>query len=47
MKYYRMIIEKTNPKPGETPERKTYVSTHPGAAPAGWKCVSVCGSYEK
>jgi hypothetical protein len=42
MKIYRMIIENIR-----TGERSTYTSQHAGAAPAGWKCISVCGYYEK
>jgi hypothetical protein len=42
MKIYRMIIENL-----KTGERSTYTSPHQGAAPTGWKCVAVCGSYEK
>ena len=42
MRYYRMIIENL-----KTGERTSYVSRHPGAAPAGYKCISVCGFFEK
>ena len=42
MTYFRMVIENTR-----TGERKTYTSTHAGAAPAGWRCVAVCGKFEK
>lgn len=42
MKIYRMVIENT-----KTAERKTYTSSHAGAAPAGWTCVAICGYYEK
>lgn len=42
MNCYRMVIENI-----KTGERKTYTSATPGAAPAGWKCVGVCGYYEK
>lgn len=42
MKYYRMVIEHI-----KTGERKTYISVHPGTAPAGWRCVGVCGYFEK
>lgn len=41
-KYYRMLIENI-----KTKERKTYISEHPGAAPAGWKCRGVLGYFEK
>lgn len=42
MKYYRMIIEHI-----KTGERKTYVNIRAGLAPAGWRCISVCGYFEK
>jgi hypothetical protein len=42
MKIYRMIIENI-----KTGERVVYTSHRAGAAPAGWKCISVCGYYEK
>ena len=42
MKIYRMIIENS-----KTGERATYTSKHAGAAPAGWKCIAVCGYFEK
>ena len=41
MKYYRMAIENI-----KTGQRDTYVSKRQGAAPAGWRCVGVCGYYE-
>jgi hypothetical protein len=47
MKYYHMIIEKKTTKPNEPKERKEYISTTQGAAPAGWKCIGVCGYHEK
>lgn len=42
MKIYRMIIENL-----KTGERVSYNSNRPGSAPAGWKCIAVCGYYEK
>ena len=42
MKIYRMVIENI-----KTGERTTYTSHHAGSAPAGWRCVSVCGYYEQ
>lgn len=42
MKIYRMIVENAR-----TRERKQYTSPRPGAAPAGWICISVCGYFEK
>ena len=36
MRYYRMIIEHL-----KTGQRKSYVSSRPGVAPAGYKCISV------
>ncbi len=42
MKFYRMVIENVR-----TGERSTYISPHQGSAPAGWKCVGVCGYFEK
>ena len=42
MKIYKMILENI-----KTGERVTYTSHRPGAAPAGWKCIAVCGYYEK
>lgn len=42
MRYYRMLI--VNVKTGE---KKTYVSEHQGAAPAGWKSTCVLGYYDK
>lgn len=42
MKIYKMIIENTR-----TGERSTYTSQRAGASPAGWKCIAVCGYYEK
>lgn len=42
MKIYRMIIENMRTK-----ERKTYTNSRAGSAPAGWRCVAVCGYYEK
>ena len=42
MKYYRMAIENI-----KTGKRDTYVSKHQGSSPAGWKCVGVCGYFEK
>ena len=41
VKYYHMIIE---PKAGG--KRKEYIHHRQGAAPAGWKCVGVCGYHE-
>lgn len=29
------------------PERKEYISTKQGSAPAGWVCVGVCGYHEQ
>lgn len=28
-------------------ERREYISTKQGSAPAGWVCVGVCGYHEK
>lgn len=41
VKFYRMAIENI-----KTGERDTYISKRQGAAPAGWKCVGVCGYFE-
>ena len=41
VKYYHMIIE-----PNAGGQRKEYISKRQGAAPAGWKCVGVCGYHE-
>lgn len=45
MKYYHMIIQHVRDKDGTT--RREYISTHQGAAPAGWKCIAVCGYHEE
>ncbi len=42
MKIYRMIIENAR-----TGERSSYTSQRAGAAPAGWKCIAVCGYFIK
>ena len=42
MRFFRMAIENIRTK-----ERDTYVSKHPGAAPAGWRCIGVLGYYDK
>ena len=47
MKIYRMVIEKVNKDKNAPAVRKTYESVQQGAAPAGWRCVGVCGFYEK
>lgn len=42
-RYYRMVIENV-----KTGERRTYVSVHQGATPGyPWRCVGVCGYYDK
>lgn len=41
MRYYHMIIEQW-----WTGERQEYISKKQGAAPAGWKCIAVCGYHE-
>ena len=40
-KYYRMAVENI-----KTGEHDTYVSEKQGAAPPGWKCTGVCGSFD-
>lgn len=42
MKLYRMTIENIR-----TGERKIYVDKRQGSSPSGWKCVGVCGWFEK
>ena len=42
MKVYKMVIECI-----KTGERMTWNSPRQGAAPAGWKCISVCGYFVK
>lgn len=39
MKYYHMIVEKDG-------KRKEHISPKQGSAPAGWKCIGVCGYHE-
>lgn len=46
-KYYHMVVEPIGNWPGETDGRKEYISTVQGSAPAGYKCVGVCGYHEK
>lgn len=43
MKIYHMIIQKGE----DESTRKEYLSKHQGSAPAGWKCVGVCGYHEE
>lgn len=45
MKYYHMIIQRNDDWDGE--RRREYISPTQGAAPAGWKCVAICGYHEK
>lgn len=45
MKYYHMIIERIIYDP-ESKTRREYISPKQGSAPAGWKCVAVCGYHE-
>ena len=45
IKYYHMIIQRRSDKTGET--RREYISKRQGSAPAGWKCVAVCGYHVK
>ncbi len=40
-KFYRMAVKNIR-----TGERDTYVSERQGAAPTGWKCTGICGSFE-
>ena len=40
-RYFRNVV-----KHNKTGERDTYVSERQGSAPAGWKCVGVCGMFE-
>ena len=47
MKYYHMIVEPIGNWPGDTGNRKEYISTIQGAAPPGYKSVGVCGFHEK
>lgn len=47
MKYYHMIVEPIGNWPGDTGNRKEYISTVQGSAPPGYKCVGVCGFHEK
>ena len=47
MKYYHMIVEPIGNLAGETTGRKEYISTTQGSAPAGYRCVGVCGFHEK
>ena len=42
MKLYHMVIQR-----GDDPStRREYIHQRQGAAPAGWKCVGVCGYHE-
>lgn len=47
MKYYHMIVEPIGNWTGDGTGRKEYISTVQGSAPAGYKCVGVCGYHEK
>ena len=47
MKYYHMIVQPIGQSLDDTSNRKEYVSTIQGSAPAGYKCVGVCGYHEK
>lgn len=42
MKFYHMIIEKD----GKPETRREYIHPRQGSAPAGWKCIGVCGYHE-
>lgn len=49
MKIYHMIIESKAHLPGTQAakeSRKEYLSNKQGSAPAGWRCVGVCGYHE-
>jgi len=41
-KFYRNAVINNR-----TGAKDTYVSERQGSAPAGWKCVGVCGYFEK
>lgn len=49
-KVYHMIIEKQPPFHNKNADmshtRTEYQSTRQGYAPAGWRCVGVCGYHE-
>ena len=48
MKYYHMIIGKEwEEAHGDTSTRREYTSKKQGAAPSGWRCIGVCGCFEK
>lgn len=51
MKYYHMIVEKLppyyNPNANMTHTRTEYINAKQGHAPAGWRCVGVCGYHEE
>ena len=47
MKYYHMIVAKAEAEArNDTSTRKEYISPKQGSAPAGWKCIGVCGYHE-
>lgn len=45
MKCYHMIIQRPADLDGKT--RREYISTQQGSAPAGWRCVAVCGYHDE
>lgn len=50
-KIYHMIIEELPPfydaKKDMRDTRREYLSVYQGDAPAGWRCVGVCGYHEE